>query len=368
MSDRQFRVRSQAREYEVVFVDDLASAVSAMPTVNRTVIIDQAVTELHGSRLGSLMEFNGVITLHAEEQNKTLDGCQRLIVKLVENGFRKNDQIVAIGGGIIQDIAAFSASILYRGVEWLFIPTTLLAQADSCIGSKTSINLGDKKNLVGNFYPPSRILIDLKFLDTLSVADVRSGIGEMLHFFFYADSPMTMQLMAEYDRLIEDRKRLEPYIHESLRIKRAVAEADEFDRGERNKFNYGHTFGHALESVTGYSIPHGLAVTVGMDLANYISLHQRRMALGEFNAMHAILRRNFPDADLSTIDLEPYVGALSKDKKNLGGDLVCILASRPGSLEKVRLAMDDRLRQVIARYFHGSVWRQESVSEILTNA
>jgi 3-dehydroquinate synthase len=270
--------------------------------------------------------------------------------------------VIAIGGGIVQDIAAFSASILYRGVEWIFVPTTLLAQADSCIGSKTSINLGDKKNLIGNFYPPAQILIDTTFLETLFVDDIKSGIGEILHFYYYADTPLIGELMAEYDRLLVERSRLRRYIRESLQIKKVVAENDEFDRGERNKFNYGHTFGHALESASHYAIRHGLAVTVGMDLANYLSLRLGRMTLDCFNELHAVLRRNFPDTNLRDLDLNDYVRALSKDKKNLGSDVVCILASGPGHLEKVRLRLDKDLRQIIESYFRGGVWATDAVA------
>ncbi len=360
MSD-DFTVRSLFREYEVLFVEDVVPILEAELVSEAVVVIDQRVIDLHGDRLSPVLDFEKVISIDATEESKTLEGCQRLIEMCVERGFRRDGVIVAIGGGIVQDIAAFAASILFRGVQWLFVPTTLLAQADSCLGSKTSINLGDKKNLIGNYYPPNRIFIDAAFLQTLSVDDVKSGIGEILHFFFYAGSSCVAQMMSEYDRLLVERSRLRPYIRESLRIKKVVAEQDEFDKGERKKFNYGHTFGHALESATGYAIRHGLAVTVGMDLANYVALRLGRMTTGQFNEMHLVLRRNFPEADFAGIDLDRYLGALSKDKKNVGDDLVCILASRPGALEKVRLRMDDELRRMIGYYFGARLWAQETL-------
>lgn len=356
MSDREFTVKSLFREYPVSFVDDARPAITSEVADGAVIIADRKVLELHAERLRPLLDPLRTIEIDATEANKSLDGCRRVIETLVERGFRRDGTLVALGGGIIQDITAFSASVLYRGVEWTFVPTTLLAQADSCIGSKTSINLGEKKNLIGNFYPPASIFIDETFLESLSVEDVQSGIGEMLHFFYYAGSPYVGRLMTEYDRLLSDRSRLRPHIFESLRIKKSVAEADEFDRGERNKFNYGHTFGHALESATQYAIPHGLAVTVGMDLANYLSLQLGRMTAECFEEMHAVLRRNFPRFDLASVDMTRYLAALSKDKKNLGSDLVCILASAPGKLEKVRLPMDENLRGKIAHYYAGRVW------------
>ena len=360
MSDQRFSVRSLFREYEVSFGSALKT-IAAESARGAVIVIDRNVLELHRQHLASLFETARAIVLDATEENKTLEGCRAMIERLVATGFRRDGTLVAIGGGIIQDITAFSASILYRGVEWVFVPTTLLAQADSCIGSKTSINLGDKKNLIGNFYPPSAIIIDEAFLETLSLEDVRSGIGEMLHFYYYANSPFIERLMKEYDALLSDRSRLRPFIEESLRIKREVAQQDEFDRGERNKFNYGHTFGHALESAAHYAIRHGLAVTVGMDLANYLALQLGRLSWEHFTAMHAVLLRNMPEFDLATIDTDRYFAALSKDKKNVANDLVCILASAPGALEKTRLPMDERIRTAIARYFHERIWAAEAV-------
>ena len=362
MSDHDFVVHSLFRDYEVRFVDSVEAQLTRQVEAGAIAVADRALIDLYRGRLSQLLNCERTITIDANEESKSLDGCRRLVETLVERGFRRDGTLVAIGGGIIQDITAFSASILFRGVNWVFVPTTLLAQADSCLGSKTSINLGDKKNLIGNFYPPSEILIDIAFLDTLSTDDIKSGIGEMLHFYYYADSPLVAKLMAEYDDALVYRARLFPYIRESLRIKHGVVENDEFDRGERNKFNYGHTFGHALESASGYAVRHGLAVTVGMDLANYLSVGLGRMTVDCFNAMHAVLCRIVRDADLSNVDMDRYFAALSKDKKNLGADLVCILASKPGTLEKARLSLDGNLRRMIAHYYQGRLWAADALA------
>ena len=126
------------------------------------------------------------IGLEAREDQKSYEGLIPVIQELINSGFRKNHRLIGIGGGIIQDITAFIASIMYRGVSWLFFPTTLLAQGDSCIGSKTSINFSEFKNQVGGFYPPNKILINTGFLDTLSKGDLQSGLGEMSHYFVVA--------------------------------------------------------------------------------------------------------------------------------------------------------------------------------------
>ncbi|MCG6536478.1 MAG: 3-dehydroquinate synthase, partial [Syntrophales bacterium LBB04] len=250
---------------------------------------------------------------------------------------------------------AFSASIIYRGIEWSFFPTTLLAQADSCIGSKTSINLGDKKNLIGNFYPPADVFIDTTFLNSLAVEDIKSGIGEILHYYLYAASPFFDELIRDYAMIIKDRDLLMKHIRESLNIKKSVIEDDEFDRGERNKFNYGHTFGHAIESVTDYAVKHGQAVTVGMDLANYVSMKMGFMKPEIFHDLHTKLYINFPEFDFNGINLDRYFDLLSKDKKNIGSSVGCILAEAPGILLKKQLPLDDHLRKMIHAYFAGQV-------------
>jgi len=152
-------------------------------------------------------------------------------------------------------------------------------------------------------------------------------------------------------QVLIERHLLIDYVYQSLQIKKGVIEFDEFDKGERNKFNYGHTFGHALESLTDYAIKHGQAVTVGMDMANYLSVQHGIMDRRIFDRAHSVLVLNFPDYDWGHIDLTDYIRYLSKDKKNVGSDLVCILAEAPGRLVKQRIVMDDFFRKSLQDYF-----------------
>lgn len=345
-------IKSALREYSVFFRKSIASDIHQAAENGAFFVVDAQVYQLYAKLFENLPQ-ERIILLEPTEENKSIDKAKELAEILVGKQFRKNNTLVAIGGGIVQDITAFTASILYRGIEWQFIPTTLLAQADSCIGSKTSINLGKNKNLVGNFYPPSAVYIDMKFLDTLEKKDIQSGMGEMMHFYIYADSGFLGKLIANYQILLTDRSALLPFIQESLSIKKSVAEVDEYDKGERNKFNYGHTFGHALEAVSNYEIRHGQAVTVGMDLANYISMSYGMMERNIFEKLHALLKVNIPEYHYQKINLEVYLSALSKDKKNLGNDLVCILAEKPGKLLKHRIPMDERFQATLREYFQG---------------
>ena len=213
-----------------------------------------------------------MIEVSANENQKSYEGLIPIIDKLVNHGFRKNHRIVGIGGGITQDITAFTSSILFRGVDWIFFPTTLLAQGDSCIGSKTSINYKKYKNQIGGFYPPEKIYIDLKFLDTLEHKDFQSGVGEMCHYFIVSSKKDFNFYKNSYNLLNKSSSALEEIIARSLKIKKSYIEIDEFDQKERQVFNYGHTFGHAIETLTNYEIPHGIAVSFGMDIANFISI------------------------------------------------------------------------------------------------
>lgn len=346
---------SKFKEYSVDFINDFTVPLKRETDAGAFVILDRNVSDLYRERLAAVVKDKHCLIVEANEANKTLEKCKEIIETLVEKNVRRNQKLIAIGGGVIQDITAFVASILYRGIEWSFFPTTLLAQGDSCIGSKTSINLGDKKNLIGNFYPPSGIYIDAAFLDSLATDDIKSGIGEMLHFYFYANSPFIDKLIGNYAQVISNRAALTEYIRESLSIKKSVIEVDEFDKGERNKFNYGHTFGHAIESVTDYAIKHGQAVTVGMDLANYISMNFGFTTPAIFHDLHAKLSVNFPEFDWNIINLDRYFALLLKDKKNIGSSVGCILAKEPGILLKQQLPMDDHFRGMIRAYFAGQV-------------
>src|SRR5581483_3202456 len=189
---------------------------------------------------------------------------------------RRNHVLVAIGGGIIQDITCFLAATMLRGLPWNFIPTTLLAQADSCIGSKSSINAGEAKNILGTFTPPARVDVSTRFLKTLDERDIRSGIGEMLKVHAIEGPQSFDQIAHDYENILSDDSVMLHYIRRSLDIKKRIIEIDEFDRGPRNVMNYGHSFGHAIESATDFAVPHGIAVTLGMDLANYTAVRTGR--------------------------------------------------------------------------------------------
>ena len=226
-----------------------------------------------------------------------------------------------------------------------------MGQCDSCIGSKSSINFDNYKNLLGTFNPPTEIFIYNSFLNTLSDSEIKSGLGEMLHYFLTDGIDLASSLSNNYNDLIVNRTNLIPFIKSSLKIKKRIIEIDEFDLSIRHIFNYGHTFGHAIEAISNYSIPHGQAITIGMDLANYISLKLNMLSKEDFNNMHSILIKNKPSYYINLDNIDLYCSALSKDKKNKGNNLGCILSNGPGNVKKVFLKIDFKLKKLILNYF-----------------
>ena len=287
-------------------------------------VIDSKINSLYPD-IGSMWDSDNVFFVKAKEKNKSFKTCNKLISFLIERKITKNGKIVAIGGGIVQDIAAFSASVIYRGIDWIFVPTTLLSQADSCIGSKTSINFNKAKNLIGSFHPPREIYSFSFFLETLSEDDIKSGIGEILHYYLIYNSKKTKEISSSYEEILKDRKLLQSHILESLSIKKRMIEVDEFDKKERNIFNYGHTFGHAIEVLSNYKISHGRAVTLGMDIANFISYKKSLITLERYKELKKMIEKNIPKFTIKPNMIDKYIKILQKDKKNTKGAVRCIL-------------------------------------------
>lgn len=336
-------VKSSKHNYEVRFENDFAAALSKELRESDVILVDATVKSLYADKLNPLLKQVKHIVVEPSEARKSYQGIEPFLDELIKNGFRKNQRLIAIGGGITQDITAFMASILFRGVQWLFYPTTLLAQCDSCIGSKTSINFGKFKNQLGGFYPPNEIVIDLNFLETLSPLDFRSGMGEMIHFYLVSGEEDFKRMQKQYDLSFTDKKVLRNLVWHSLEIKRSYAECDEFDQGPRNIFNYGHSFGHAIESLTNYEVPHGIAVSFGMDIANYISLKKGYISEGLYQDVRSLLSKNWGDTKLCAVNLDNFKAALLKDKKVIGTTLHVILTKGMGKMFKTPLELDEQV-------------------------
>lgn len=311
-------------------------------------LVDARLAREYRSELAGVLE--SALLIEATEKAKSLESFPAYVDRLVEAGTRRGDALVAIGGGIVQDITCFLAATMLRGLDWHFVPTTLLAQADSCIGSKSSINSGEAKNILGTFTPPKTVLVAARFLDTLEEKDLRSGIGEMLKVHAIEGPDSFDRFARDYPRLLSERAVLLGHVRRSLLIKQRLIELDEFDRGPRQVMNYGHSFGHAIESATQFGVPHGIAVTLGMDMANFCAAELGRSPKAHFERMHPVLRENYAGFESRQVPLDPFLRALHKDKKNTQDKLGLILPDREGRPEKVLVAADAAFRNLCERY------------------
>ncbi len=322
-------IKSNIHNYSVIFEDTLEFMDQLKSMPSRVFVLDRKVSEMY-PQLTKGVDNNDIILIDAIEENKTLDTVQDLLKKLVARDEKKNLTLISLGGGIIQDITGYAASCLYRGIKWLFIPTTLLAQADSCVGSKTSINFHGYKNVLGGFYPPHKIFLYPGFTDSLPKADYYSGIGEIIKFMLLDD--LKQPNFDEIHELVQDlynKVNRKEGILRSLAVKQSYIKQDEFDSGKRNLFNYGHCFGHALETASSYEVPHGIAITIGMMFSNRVSKERNWLSQTTYTQLNErLFSPNIPiSLKRQWFDKDQLLTALKNDKKRVGKDLTIILPS-----------------------------------------
>lgn len=348
----ELTIKSGMGEYKIEVVENVFSKLSDYPIEKTQFIVDRNVYRLYKNQFDQNLSQHKMIFVDAFESNKNVDKVSYYVKELVENKVKIDHSLIAIGGGITQDITCFLASTLFRGMSWQFVPTTLLAQADSCIGSKSSINVGEFKNLMGTFYPPTKILLDISFLDTLEKKDVLSGIGEILKVHMIKGISYFEAAATKYDEMLVNQKILLNFIWNSLLYKKDLIEVDEYDRGPRNVMNYGHSFGHAIETATNFGLPHGIAVSLGMDMANYQSFCMKRVNEKQFLEWHECLKKNYKNYVHVDIQLDTFLSAISKDKKNIGSDLSLILVQGQGAIEKIKVSMDESFKNNCHMFFN----------------
>lgn len=317
------QIASRLRDYAVQVRGDQWAAAAAEAAVT---VVDETVWRLH--RNGVLTGVVDPILLSVDEERKTLATVEWLYDRLLGRGLRRNGTVLSVGGGITQDLTGFAVSTLYRGVRWVFAPTTLLAQADSCIGAKTSLNHGRYKNLVGTMYPPDSVIVDPRFLATLSREDYFSGLGEVVKLHVIGGAASARRLEEAMSRLLaREDAALRAAVGDSLRIKKPFIEDDEFDRGRRNLLNYGHCFGHAIEAATAFAVPHGQAVVLGMLLAEAVA--ERRGLIGGTFRNELETRLFLPSLSvhpsLDPAAVDAVVEAMRHDKKRTGAGLALVM-------------------------------------------
>jgi 3-dehydroquinate synthase len=273
------------------------------------------------------------VVLPDGESYKSMDSALRVFDELLARKFSRNACIIALGGGVIGDLAGFAAACYQRGIPFIQIPTTLLAQVDSSVGGKTAVNHPRGKNMIGAFHQPRLVLADVKTLDTLPDRELRAGLAEVIKYGLIRDLPFFLWLEENIEALLRrDPEALAYAIERSCRNKAEVVAADEREAGERATLNLGHTFGHAIETGLGYgACLHGEAVAIGICQAADLS---RRLGWIDATAVSRIVdllrRAQLPVAPPAALDTPQFLELMAVDKKNLDGKLRLILLQQIG--------------------------------------
>lgn len=311
-------VKSVLGNYTIEFVDNLSVIQSLMNADNTFTFLDNNVQRLYPSLRGK-----STVAVDCVESNKTYEMSQEILSTMVELGVKSNSTILVIGGGILQDLIGFCCSVYNRGINYILVPTTLLAQADSCIGGKTSINFQKKKNILGTFFPPKKIIIHKRFLHTLSDIEYVSGLGEIFKFHILQN-----KMQDFYDAL--DKKNIDKVVHDSLSYKNTILEIDEFDKKERKFLNFGHTFGHALEFTSENKIPHGVGVILGCVVSVMIS-EKLGYTVPNVELIYAHAKKLLADIPLHKewFDITKILEAVKLDKKNTGQIIDVLINNEP---------------------------------------
>lgn len=315
------------------------------------VVTDTTVAPLYEKQLTASLKLAGLETavciLPSGEATKSLEALAGLYDFCCEFGLTRSDVLVALGGGVIGDLTGFCAATYMRGIDFIQIPTTFLAQIDSSVGGKTAVNIPGGKNLVGAFKQPKLVLCDVGTLDTLSEKDFAGGVAEAIKYGVIKDE--TIFKIIEEGRL---QANLLDVICRCIEIKKQVVEADEFDRGERMLLNFGHTFGHAVEKhydYEGYS--HGMAVAAGMVMMTRRSEQYGLTAPGTAERIARCVRENgLPDS--AEIDDETLIRYSLMDKKASADSIHIIVAKHIGESAVLTLSKNDYINFVKGTYRH----------------
>jgi 3-dehydroquinate synthase len=336
-----------ARAYEVVvgsgLIDSAGKRIRPLLKRARTAIVtDQTVADHHGERLAVSLEKAGigahVIALPPGEETKSWEGLAGLTDQLLALELDRGDMIVAFGGGVVGDLAGFAAAIYKRGIDFIQIPTTLLAQVDSSVGGKTAIDTGRGKNLIGAFHQPRLVLADLDVLATLPEREMRCGYAEVIKYGMLGDAGFFGWLETNGGKVLHaDNAALAHAVVRSVEMKAEIVAEDEREAGRRALLNLGHTFAHALEAETGYgeALKHGEAVGAGCALAFRFSAALGHCAEADAKRVEAAIRAAGLPTRLADLPGQPFsaarlIGHIAQDKKAEGGALTFVLARAIG--------------------------------------
>jgi 3-dehydroquinate synthase len=336
-------IKSSNKNYDVFYSNkNLDTLVKETYEENDFIFIDRNVYNLSPDSFTNLLD--NTLIFDAIENNKNIEHVLILIDILLNKKFTRSNKVIVIGGGITQEVGGFASAIYKRGLNWVLIPTTILAMTDSCIGSKVSINR-NSKNMLGLFVAPNKIYISDYFLKSLKNDEIISGLGESLK----------LSLIGGYNTFEYFKEKLleKDYINiikMSSLVKKEIIEYDEFENNERKVLNYGHTIGHAIESVTDYFIPHGIAVIIGMYIKNKVFYEDKYNEINDL--ILSLVDNKFFNIEFN---YDKFIEHILSDKKNKGNNICFILLEDIGKsifIYKTKDEVDNKLKFVLSDLFN----------------
>ena len=335
ISDFPLAVNSFPNPYKVTTIGTLEKYQEILRTAD-FIIIDRNVSNMYKfEKKGSAY----VLEIEATEENKNMDTVLKLIDSMMEASVSEYD-IIAVGG-VIQDITACACALFRRGQPFNYLPTTSLGQLDSCVGAKCAINTKNAKNIIGLFSAPRQVMIPTFMINTMTINDHRAGLAEMLRLCLTA-SDKALEIYKELFTEIKNPKELNTNSYKkalslSLSIKKSVVDFDEYEKDIRRSMNYGHTFGHAIEKLVDFTIPHGIAVLIGMHMSNLMSYNLGLMKKDVLEAISKVVRitingTNLNLEKLQKIETDEIIDQFRFDKKGDGESVPLILIHKPGKM------------------------------------
>lgn len=287
-------------------------------------------------------------TLPAGEQSKNLEVVSQLYEHLILSGFERNDVLVALGGGVVGDLTGFAAATYLRGIRFVQMPTSLLAMVDSSIGGKTGVDFLKYKNMIGAFYMPQAVYINLSVLKTLTDEQYYSGFAEIIKYGCIMDKPFYEKIKAQVPALCErNLTALEEVIYTSCICKKKIVEVDPTEKGDRALLNYGHTLGHAIEKLKDFSMLHGECISIGMVLASRIALVRGYITEEEHEDMLQLCKKLHLPVSYTGLDPEEIIKTSKSDKKMDAGKIKFILLSSLGKAYIDKTVTDDEMRNAL---------------------
>ena len=365
MIKANLKIRTNNGSYSIIIGSNLLKKLSKVLMKNEVnfnkcfLLIDKKIGKKKIKEISSSISKKKIIYLfNSTEKNKSINSVIKILDLLQKNNFNRNDCLISIGGGITGDTGGFAASLFKRGIKFINIPTTLLAQVDSSVGGKTGINTIYGKNLIGSFYQPNLVITDTYFLKTLPKREITCGYAEILKHSLISDKKFFLYLNKNIQKILKLKSPfIEKAIFESCKIKRNIVQKDEKENKLRKILNFGHTFAHAYEASMTYSkkLNHGEAVILGIYSSLKFSLENKLINLSEFNLIIRHLNKAKLSYNVSNyfskIDTKKIISYMRNDKKNNSEKINLVLLKKIGSMElnkkfskeKIKLFINDKL-------------------------